>query len=117
VLAGPLMQASLGGVDVVEPDLGTAGDPSAFLAAVATRWTTVAAGPAEVVVDGVAREGTAYLWTDARSGLDAHVVVDDGGLLLRSRLAAPDGLLEVTLTDVSGPWPRPADWFADWFAE
>ena len=111
VVSGPLMLAARGGVDVVEPDLAPVDDATAFLAAVTTRWTTVDAGSADVMVDGAERAGTAYLWTDARSGLDAHVVVDGGGLLLRSRLAASDGLLEVTLADVTGPWPRPADWF------
>jgi hypothetical protein len=110
VVSGPLLLAARGGVDVVEPDLTPADDAIAFLAAVTTRWTTVDAGPVDVTVDGVERAGTAYLWTYERSGLDAHVVVDDGGLLMRSRLAAPDGLLEVTLADVTGPWPRPAAW-------
>lgn len=111
VVAGPLMLAARGGVDVVEPDLSDPSDPGRFLEAMPTHWSTVEAGSAEVVVDGVARPGTALLWSDRRSGLDAHVVVDEGGLLLRSRLAAPDGLLEVTLAEVTGPWPTPAAWF------
>ena len=111
VVAGPLVLAALGGADVVEPDITTDHDPAAFLGAVATRWTTAEAGPAVVSVGGDDHAGTSYLWNDARTGLDGHVVVDAGGLLLRSRVAAPDGLLEVTLAEVSGPWPRPSDWF------
>lgn len=111
VVTGPLVLAAMGGIDVVEPDITATHDPAAFLAAVATRWTTAEAGPAVVPVDGVDHAGTSYLWNDARTGVDGHVVVDAGGLLLRTRLSAPDGLLEVTLTEVVGPWPRPADWF------
>jgi hypothetical protein len=111
VVSGPLMLAALGGADVVEPDLLAPDDPASFLAAIATRWTTTEAGPAVVSVDGVDHDGTSYLWSDARTGVDAHLVVDAGGLLLRSRLTAPDGLLEVVLTEVTGPWPVPSDWF------
>lgn len=110
VTAGPLVLAAVGGLDVVEPDLSAPDDPAAFLAAVTTRRTAAAAGTAVVVVDGVEREGTSYLWSDGRLGTDAHVVIDAGGLLLRSRLTTADGLLEVVLAEVSGPWPEPARW-------
>ena len=111
VVAGPLLLAAVGGADVVEPNVVAAADPATFLAVVATRWTVTQAGTAVVRVDGTDHEGASYLWTDQRTGLDGHGVIDEGGLLLRSRLTTPEGLLEVRLTEVSGPWPRPADWF------
>jgi hypothetical protein len=121
VVSGPLMLAAAGaagaagagaaaGVDVVEPAVLAVGDPSAFLAPTALRWTATRTGKETVEVDGEDHEGTAYDWVDSGTGWTARVVVDPGGLILRTRLAAPDGELEVRLTDVDGPWPVPLSW-------
>ena len=108
--AGASAGASAGGVDVVEPAVLAVDDPAEFLAPVALRWTATRTGTETVEVDGVDREGTTYDWVDSSTGWTARVVVDPGGLVLRTRLAAPDGELEVRLTDVDGPWPVPLSW-------
>ena len=109
-VSGPLVLAAVGGTDVVEANVLDASDPSTFLAPVALRWTTAPASADSVLVDEVERAGTAYDWVDSRTGWTASMIVDRGGLLLRSRLAAPDGLLEVRLAEVYGPWPEPLRW-------
>ena len=65
----------------------------------------------EVLVDGVARAGTAYRWTGGAYGEDgADFVVDAGGLLLSYAVTQPSGRWEVTLAEVTGPWPVPSSW-------
>ena len=109
-VAGLLVPAAVGGVDVVEPDLLGTGDPSVLLEPRSVRWTTSRTGEEPVTVGGVEHAGTAYDWVDSGTGWTARMVVDAGGLLLRTRLAAPDGELEVLLVEVDGPWPEPLSW-------
>lgn len=110
VASGPLVLAAVGGVAVVAPQVLDPHDGATFLAPVAARWTTTPAGAGTALVGGEEHRGTAYDWVDSSTGWTASVVVDDGGLLLRTRLAAPDGELEVTLAEVEGPWPVPLSW-------
>ena len=113
VQGGPLVVGAVGGLELVEPDLYAPEDPEALFSPVPLTWTTTRSTPvgaASVVVSGVERAGTAYDWVDSRSERPAVIVVDEGGLILRVRMQAPDGLLEVTLAEVTGPWPTPATW-------
>ena len=110
-VSGPLVLAAVTGLDLVAPDLTSTGDPAALLAPVSERWRTVATGTDATVVAGEAHEGTAYGWVDEVSGRTATMLVDEGGLLLRTRLAAADGLLEVRLVELTGPWPQPTTWW------
>jgi hypothetical protein len=107
---GPLVLAALDGVDVVEPSVLDVAGAASFLAPVPTRWTATPTGGAVVMVGGVEHAGTAYDVVDGRTGRVSSVLVDAGGLVLRSRTSTADGELEVRLVDIDGPWPEPLRW-------
>ena len=109
-VTGPLVLAALDGVDVVVPSVLDVSDAASFLAPVPTRWTAVRTGDGVVVVSGVEHAGTAYDVVDGRSGRVSDVLVDAGGLVLRSRRPTAAGELEVRLVDLDGPWPEPLRW-------
>lgn len=109
-VSGPLVVAAAEGLELVAPDLVSTSDPAALLAPVVERWRTCVTGTDTVVVGGEPHEGTSYDWVEEVSGRAATMLVDAGGLLLRSRLEASDGLLEVVLVELTGPWPTPLAW-------
>lgn len=111
VFTGPHVVASVPGLDVVVPDVADPGDLGRFLAPVVSSRAAEVLGARGVVVDGVEREGTAYRWTGGAYGEDgAEFVVDTGGLLLAYAVTQPSGRWEVTLAEVTGPWPEPSSW-------
>ncbi len=106
VFTGPLVVASVGGRDVVVPEIADPRDRAAFLSPTTSRRTAQPLGQRPVMVDGVEREGTAYHWVGGAYGEDgADFVVDPGGLLLAYSVTQPSGRWDVTLAEVSGPWP------------
>ena len=111
---GPLVLSALhgDGIDVVEPSVLDVGDAASFLAPVMTRWSATRTGQDVVVVSGVEHAGTAYDRLDERTGRVSSVLVDTGGLVLRSRTTTAAGEIEVRLVDVDGPWPEPMRWGA-----
>ena len=109
-VTGPLVLAAVDGVDVVEPSVLDAADAAAFLAPLPTRWTATRTGEDAVPVGGVEHAGTAYDVVDGRTGQVSNVLVDAGGLVLRSRKVTGDGELEMRLVDLDGSWPEPLRW-------
>jgi hypothetical protein len=112
VVSGPLLLDAVDGIDVVEPYLLDASDERVFLEPVVLRWTTTRTGEDSVLVAGEERAGTAYDWVASSTGREAAVLIDAGGLLLRTRVTTPEGELEVRLVEVDGPWPTPLSWGA-----
>jgi hypothetical protein len=111
VFTGRLVVASRAGLDVVVPDVADPSDLGRFLAPVVSSRTAEVLGERGVVVDGVERAGTAYRWRGGAYGEDgAEFVVDPGGLLLAYAVTQPSGRWEVTLAEVTGPWPVPLSW-------
>ncbi len=111
VFTGPFVLRSVLGLDVVVPDIADARDAASFLRPSSSRRSAEVLGDREVLVDGVARAGTAYRWTGGAYGEDgADFVVDAGGLLLSYAVTQPSGRWEVTLAEVTGPWPVPSSW-------
>lgn len=113
VFTGPLVVSSVrtGGLDVVVPDVGDPTDPTRFLAPTSSHRTAEIRGEATVAVDGIDHPATAYRWIGGAYGEDgADFVVDDGGLLLSYSVTQPSGRWEVTLAEVTGPWPTPSAW-------
>jgi hypothetical protein len=111
VFTGAVVVRSVGGLDVVVPDIADCTDPARYLLPAASRREAVVLGERGVVVDGVERAGAAYRWSGGVYGEEgAEFVVDDGGLLLAYSVTQPSGRWDVTLTEVTGPWPRPLSW-------
>lgn len=111
VFTGPLVVASVAGLDVVVPDVADPSDLDRFLAPVTSSRTAEVLGERAVLVDGVERAGTAYRWAGGAYGEDgAEFVVDPGGLLLSYAVTQPSGRWEVALAEVSGPWVVPSSW-------
>lgn len=113
VFTGPLVRASAleGGLRVVVPDVADPTDAMRFLAPTVSERTAEVLGERGVVVDGIERVGTAYRWIGGAYGDDgADFVVDDGGLLLAYAVTQPSGRWEISLADVTGPWPVPSSW-------
>ena len=111
VFTGPFVLRSVNGLDVVVPDIADARAASTFLRPSVSRRSAEVLGAREVLVDGVARAGTAYRWTGGAYGDEgADFVIDAGGLLLSYVVTQPSGRWEVTLADVIGPWPVPLSW-------
>jgi hypothetical protein len=107
VFTGPLVVASVPGLDLVVPDVADPTDLERFLGPVTSSRTAEVLGDRAVVVDGVEHEGTAYRWIGGAYGEDgAEFVVDRGGLLLAYAVTQPSGRWEVALAQVSGPWVR-----------
>ncbi len=105
VFTGPLVRASVTGLDVVVPDVADPADLDRFLAPVTSSRTAEVLGERVVVVDGAEHAGTAYRWVGGAYGEDgAEFVVDPGGLLLEYAVTQPSGRWEVRLAEVSGPW-------------
>jgi hypothetical protein len=108
IFTGPLVVASVTGLDVVVPDVADPADLHRFLAPVTSHRTAELLGERTVVVDGVERAGTAYRWIGGVYGEDgAEFVVDAGGLLLGYSVTQPSGRWEVALAQLEGPYPRP----------
>jgi hypothetical protein len=76
---------------------------------VSTRTAEVL-GARAVLVDGVERAGTAYRWVGGAYPEGAEFVVDGGGLLLEYAVLQDSGRWQVTLAEVTGPWPTPLTW-------
>ena len=107
VFTGPLVVASVPGLDLVVPDVADPTDLDRFLGPVTSSRTAEVLGERPVVVDGVEHAATAYRWIGGAYGEDgAEFVVDAGGLLLSYAVTQPSGRWEVTLAEVTGPWPR-----------
>jgi hypothetical protein len=111
IFTGPLVVASVSGLDVVVPDVADPGDVDRFLAPVTSSRTAEMLGERVVVVGGAEHAGTAYRWFGGAYGEDgAEFVVDRGGLLLAYAVTQFSGRWEVSLAELSGPWPTLREW-------
>jgi hypothetical protein len=95
---------------VVVPDIADPADGARFLAPVVSERTAQVLGERSVLVGGVERAGTAYRWVGGAYPDGAEFVVDDGGLLLEYAVAQDSGRWQVTLSELTGPWPAPLTW-------
>jgi hypothetical protein len=95
---------------VVVPDVADPADGARFLGPVVSERTAETLGERTVVVGGVERVGTAYRWVGGAYPDGAEFVVDAGGLLLEYAVTQESGRWQVSLAEVTGPWPTPLTW-------
>jgi hypothetical protein len=95
---------------VVVPDIADPADGARFLSPVVSTRSAEVLGGRVVLVDGVEHVGMAYRWVGGAYPDGAEFVVDDGGLLLEYVVAQDSGRWQVTLSELTGPWPAPLSW-------
>jgi hypothetical protein len=111
VFTGLRVLASVTGPHVVVvPDIAATADAARFLSPVVSTRSAEVLGERAVLVDDVEHVGTAYRWVGGAYPDGAEFVVDPGGLLLEYAVAQDSGRWQVSLAEVTGPWPTPLAW-------